>query len=83
MESRESSSVDSQTQHTADVRRSEGVVVVRLRDHFTATRACCSAVSAGTGRTYATLELAAISVFEAKADWMDIGFLGRQALATK
>jgi hypothetical protein len=39
MESRESISVDSRTQHTAYVRRSEGMVVVRLRDHFTATRA--------------------------------------------
>jgi hypothetical protein len=42
MESRESSSVDSRTQHTAYVRRSEGMVVVRLRDHFTATRAYCT-----------------------------------------
>jgi hypothetical protein len=38
-------SVDSPTQHTACVRRSEGMVIVCLRGHFTATWVCCTAAA--------------------------------------
>jgi hypothetical protein len=45
---RESSCAHSRTQHTAYVRRSEGMVVVCLLDHFTATPVSCSGYVSGS-----------------------------------